>query len=225
MLTHRKLSANTHQMPSLRSPGREALVERSRVLSRRMGRDDAYRVTVMIYTVGHSNLTAEAFAQRLQAWDVDLLVDVRRYPSSRRHPHFNRPSLAAYLEEQGIRYLHEERLGGHRAARADSPHTALSEAFRGYADHMRTRPFHDAVRRLVDLAGDHVTAVMCAEADPTHCHRRFLADALAVRDVEVVHILSVSASRPHELHSDARVEEDGVLAYPDLSPQQMELFG
>lgn len=178
----------------------------------------------MIYTVGHSNLTADAFARRLTAWDVELLVDVRRYPSSRRHPHFNRPALAAYLEERGIRYLHDERLGGHRPAAEGSPHTALPEAFRGYADHMRTRVFLDAVGRLLELAGEHGTAVMCAEADPTHCHRRFLADALTVRGVEVVHILSESTSRPHELHPDARVEDGGGLVYPDLSPQQMELF-
>lgn len=178
----------------------------------------------MIYTVGHSNLTAEAFVSRLRAWDIGLLVDVRRYPSSRRHPHFNRPTLAAHVEEQGIGYLHEERLGGHRGARADSPHTALSEAFRGYADHMWTRPFQDAVRRLLELADERVAAVMCAEADPTHCHRHFLADFLFVRDTRVVHILSEDESRPHELHADARVEGGGLI-YPDLSPQQMELFG
>lgn len=90
---------------------------------------------------------------------------------------------------------------------------------------MRSRPFHDAVQQLLDQAGHHVTALMCAEADFTHCHRRFLADTLAVRDVEVIHILSESTSRPHELHADARIEEGDVLVYPDLSPKQMDLFG
>lgn len=178
----------------------------------------------MIYTIGHSNLTAGAFLERLGAWDVELLVDVRRYPSSRRHPHFNRPALAASLADNGIRYLHEEALGGHREARPDSPHTALDEGFRGYADHMGSGPFQEALVRLVELGSDNVAAVMCAEADPSRCHRRFLADALVNRGVEVVHILDANESRAHELHAAARLDGGG-LVYPDPSPRQMELFG
>lgn len=177
-----------------------------------------------LYTIGHSNVSADAFAEKLRAWGVELLVDVRRYPSSRRHPHFNRPALAADLEGRGIAYLHEERLGGHREPVAGSPHTALDGGFRGYADYMGTPAFRQAVERLVTLAGERVTAVMCAEADPARCHRRYLSDALVARGIDVVHLLSATESRPHEMHTAARVAE-GALVYPDPRPRQMELFG
>ncbi len=179
---------------------------------------------MVIYTVGHSNVSAGDLTRTLRAWDVKLLVDVRRYPSSRRHPHFNGPALAAHLEAHGLRYRHEEPLGGYRQARPDSPNSALDDGFRGYADYMSSRPFQDSVVRLIALSRVHVTAVMCAEVDPERCHRRFLADALAVRDLEVVHILSADSSRRHELHPTARVGEDGRLVYPDPGPRQMELF-
>lgn len=179
----------------------------------------------MIYTIGHSNLSADAFLERLRAWDVELLVDVRRFPSSRRHPHFNRPALADFLGGQGIRYLHEVGLGGHREARPDSPHTALEKGFRGYADHMSSRAFQESLARFLERGRDHVATVMCAEADPSRCHRRFLADALVVRGVEVVHILDAGESRPHELHPAARRAGGGELVYPDPSPRQLELFG
>lgn len=178
----------------------------------------------MLWSLGHSNRSAEDFLALLRAFEIQLLVDVRRYPSSRRHPWFNRPALAASLDAAGIRYRHDERLGGHRQPRPDSPNTALEDAWRGYADHMASRPFRDALAELEAEAQRARTAVMCAEADPGRCHRLFLADAVTLRGGEVVHILGPEKSRPHELHPAARLLPGGRIVYPDTAPRQMALF-
>src|SRR5437660_1726376 len=94
-----------------------------------------------------------------------------------------------------------------REPRADSPHTALAEgAFRGYADHMASDEFARGLAALLALAGARRTAAMCAEADPAHCHRSFIADALLLRGYEVEHIVDAGPARAHTLHPAARVE-------------------
>src|SRR5262249_13577345 len=137
---------------------------------------------------------------------------VRRLPSSRRHPHFSGPALAASLGAAGIEYLHLPELGGLREARRDSPHTAFREPpFRAYADHLRGDEVAAGVARLLALAAGRTTAAMCAEADPFHCHRSLLADALTVRAHEVAHIIDRGPARPHALHRHARVGPDGLV--------------
>src|SRR6267143_3666892 len=121
----------------------------------------------VIYTIGHSTRGLPEFLGLLAAHRVTQVVDVRRYPVSRRHPHFTRDALAAALSEAGITYHHEADLGGRRPARADSANTAWrSAAFRGYADYMATPAFQDALTRLLDLARARPTALLCAEAVP-----------------------------------------------------------
>ena len=154
---------------------------------------------------------------------MPLLVDVRRYPGSRRHPQFEREALARALEGAGIEYRHEPDLGGHRQPRADSPNTAWrNAAFRGYADHTATPEFQQALARL--LAAPPRTAVMCAEAVPWRCHRQLIADALVARGVDVRHILGPRRVEPHVLHGDARVAPDGRVAYPRSPRSQRSLF-
>lgn len=153
-----------------------------------------------------------------------LLVDVRRYPGSRRHPQFAREALSRALEAEGIGYLHEPDLGGHRRPREDSPNTAWrNDAFRGYADHMAGPEFARALDRL--RAAPPRTAVMCAEAVPWRCHRQLIADALVARGVEVRHILGPGRVEPHALRADARVGEDGRVTYPGPSRQRRLLDG
>lgn len=180
-------------------------------------------VAGVLYTVGHSNTPAEALLAKLQAWSVSYLVDVRRYPSSRWNPQFNGPVLARWLGERGVGYRHEVDLGGHREAAPESPHTALEPAFQAYADHMRSAPFHRAINRLVQHATGTPTAVMCAEAAPERCHRRFLADAVTVRGLTVRHILSPTEAPHHQLHPQARRDGDD-LVYPATEAAQLELF-
>lgn len=147
-----------------------------------------------------------------------LLVDVRRHPASRRHPHFSREPLARGLAAAGIGYTHEPDLGGHREPRPDSPNTAWRlPAFRGYADHMRTPEFAAALARVAALPH---AAVMCAEAQPSKCHRQLLADALTLKGLRVVHLLEPGRAQDHVLHPRARPAADGIV-YPGRG--QLEL--
>jgi len=167
-----------------------------------------------ILTVGHSNHEEAAFLELLRAGDVELLVDVRANPRSR-YPQFNRSALAASLKEAGTDYVHlGGQLGGRRSARPDSANLALPEGpFRGYADHMETEAFADGMAQLEELAGEHRTAVMCAEADWGHCHRRLVADALLVRGWRVLHLGEGGKAAEHELTESAQLEGER-LSYP-----------
>jgi uncharacterized protein (DUF488 family) len=167
-----------------------------------------------IFTIGHSTRSAEDFIGLLREHGVSLLVDVRRFPMSRRYPHFNKDELASALHEQGIDYEHAEVLGGRRSPRADSRNTAWRNAqFRGYADHMDTPAYRTEVGRLVSRASELVQAVMCAEAVPWRCHRNLLADALTARGVEVRHIVQPGKANLHVLNKDANVLDDGYIVY------------
>ena len=167
-----------------------------------------------VFTIGHSTRAAEEFVALLRENAVDLLVDVRRFPMSRRYPHFNRDELAAALRAAGIDYLHAEVLGGRRSPRKDSRNTAWRNAqFRGYADHMDTPDYRAAVAELVKRAETRIQAVMCAEAVPWRCHRNLLADALVARGIEVRHIIQPGKADAHTLNKDAHVLEGGFVVY------------
>ena len=169
----------------------------------------------MIYTIGHSTRELGEFLDVLAAHGVTQIVDVRRYPASRRHPQFAREALAAALAAVGIAYQHEPELGGRRTARRDSTNTAWrSASFRGYADHMETTGFADALGRLRELARVRPTAILCAEAVPWRCHRQLIANALVARGDSVSHILSVARAGPHQLSAHAQVLPGGQLRYP-----------
>ena len=156
---------------------------------------------------------------------IQVLVDVRRFPASRRHPQFAREALAASLAGAGIEYIHEPDLGGRRAARPDSQHTAWRvEAFRGYADYMESPEFTAALKRLIEHAAGTPTAILCAEAVPWRCHRRLISDALVARGVEVLHILGPGQAKPHELDPNARILSGGRLLYAGPAGDQASLF-
>ena len=167
-----------------------------------------------VFTIGHSTRTSQEFISLLHEFGVTLLIDVRRFPMSRRYPHFNKAELTAVLAAAGIDYRHEEVLGGRRAPAKNSANDAWRNAqFRGYADHMDTSAYRFAVDRIVETAQQTVQAVMCAEAVPWRCHRNLLADALVARGVEVRHIVQSGKSNPHKLNSDARIMDDHRIVY------------
>ena len=169
----------------------------------------------MIYTIGHSTHSADAFLALLRTHGVTQLADVRTMPMSRRHPHFNRDSLEKFLAASGIQYRHFGGLGGLRKPKRDSTNTAWKHpSFRGYADYMETEAFERAFRELVAFASEGPTAVMCAEAVWWRCHRQLLADALLVQGVPVWHIVGADA-KPHEMSAFARIR-DGKVIYPAL---------
>lgn len=179
-----------------------------------------------IYTIGHSTRTAEEFVALLHEHGVRRLVDVRRFPGSRRHPQFGREALAATLAEAGIAYRHEEALGGRRAgdpSAGPSPNTAWRHpAFRAYADYTATPPFQAALARLMADGAERRTVIMCAEAVPWRCHRRLITDALLARGVPVLDIIGPGEARPAVLSEHAVVRADGTLIYPATA--QADLF-
>jgi uncharacterized protein (DUF488 family) len=169
-----------------------------------------------IYTIGHSTRTLDELVALLHEHGIARLADIRRYPGSRRHPHFSSESLAATLP---LEYIHFEALGGRRRPLPDSRNGAWENAqFRGYADYMCTPDFRGAVDRLLD--SERPTAVMCAEAVPWRCHRNLLSDDLVRRGIEVMHIVGAGSARPHMLSRMARIIGDCVT-YP---PEQAAMF-
>ena len=165
-----------------------------------------------LYTIGHSTRALDELVALLREHGVERLADIRRYPGSRRYPHFSRDALEVSLPERGIEYVHLPELGGRRKPAASSPNTALrNEQFRAYADHMTSDEFRNAVDGLLALEGR--TAVMCAEAVPWRCHRNLLSDELLRRGCEVVHILGRGQAKRHEMSPEARVVGDR-LVYP-----------
>ncbi len=168
--------------------------------------------SLRILTIGHSTRTLEVFVQLLVTHGVELLVDVRTVPRSRRHPQFNRETLPGALAAHRIAYVHLKALGGWRRPRPDSVNTGWRSAgFRGYADYMQSEPFRAALEELCELARQHPAAVMCAEAVPWRCHRWLISDALVVRGVQVEHIVGPEPAQPHRLTTFARVQENHIV--------------
>ena len=165
-----------------------------------------------ILTVGHSTHPIDRFLRLLSANEVEVVADVRRFPGSRRNPQFGAEALAASLAAFGAGYeLLGAELGGRRRARADSPNDAWRvEAFRAYADHVRTGEFRRGLERLEALAAERRTAIMCAEGDWRRCHRRLIADALLARGWRVSHIGPDGRTSEHALPEFASVTGDAV---------------
>lgn len=175
-----------------------------------------------VHTIGHGNRAADEFVALLQQARIERLVDVRAFPASRRHPQFAREALERALAEARIEYLWEGvALGGRRRPAPGSPNSALRNAsFRAYADHMMRSAFQEGLERVIRLAGEKPTAIMCAERLPWHCHRYLIADSLVARDIPVLHIVSAGALQRHALNRLARVDGNVLIydkgAQPDL---------
>jgi uncharacterized protein (DUF488 family) len=161
----------------------------------------------------------------LHTHGMQQLVDVRRYPGSRRHPHFSRESLQRTLVAAGMLYEHMPALGGRRSSSgADSPNGAWrSASFRAYADYMASAEFVHALDDVIARADEQQTVLMCAEAVPWRCHRQLIADALVARGITVRHIITAARAEEHALNPLARVAPDGLVTYP-AAPVQPELF-
>ena len=167
-----------------------------------------------VFTVGHSTRAIDDFVALLRAYGVAQVADVRTVPRSRHNPQFNADALAESLAAAGIAYVPMPSLGGLRHPRKDSENGGWrNEGFRGYADYMQTEGFRAAVEDLVRLGAQAPTAIMCAEAVPWRCHRSLVADALAVRGIPVVEILSPTDWRLHKLTPFARVDGTAIT-YP-----------
>jgi uncharacterized protein (DUF488 family) len=170
---------------------------------------------MQIWTIGHSTRTIEEFLAALRANSIQTLVDVRRFPASRRNPQLERSALEKSLRDGGIKYVWMgELLGGRRSTTKASQNIALrSKAFRGYADYMLTQEFRRGADELRVLAADHLVAIMCAELLWWNCHRSMISDFLVgVFGDQVTHIRDASHSDRHSL-KDAATVHDQVLIY------------
>jgi uncharacterized protein (DUF488 family) len=166
-----------------------------------------------VWTVGHSTRSLEAFLDVLARNRIEAVADVRRYPGSRRWPHFAREPLATALEGRGLVYMWFPELGGRRTPSSESTNTAWrSAAFRGYADYMATEAFADGLDRLVNLASGLRMAVMCAESLWWRCHRGLIADVLRWLGFDVIHILGPGSTALHPYTAAARIV-GGRLSY------------
>jgi uncharacterized protein (DUF488 family) len=161
-----------------------------------------------VLTVGHGTLAADRFAELVTGAGIEGVVDIRSYPGSRRHPHFGREAMAAWLPAAGVAYDWERRLGGRRRAVNGSPHVALQhDGFRAYADHMETADFAAGLDRVVELAEQRSVAIMCAEGVWWKCHRRYTADAIVLlRQVPVGHLFHDGRVAEHRPSPEARVD-------------------
>lgn len=169
-----------------------------------------------ILTIGHSTRTIEDFTSLLQAHGVQLIVDIRTAPRSKRNPQFNEDTLQASLKKSGIDYVRLKELGGLRHPRKDSQNMGWRNlSFRGFADYMQTPEFETGIKELIRLAQGRSVAIMCAEALPWRCHRSLVADALLVRGIQVEHIMTLKNRTEHSMTKWA-VVDGKQITYPEL---------
>ncbi len=180
-------------------------------------------------TIGHSTLPIGSFLRALKENECKLLVDVRRYPGSRKYPQYGQKQLFASLNAEGISAVWREGLGGRRPAHKDSINTGWrNESFRGYADYMQTPAFAEQIDWLMGQQEPSAVAIMCAEAVPWRCHRSLIGDAVLTRGsaVEDVFVLpdGRSSRKPHRMTPFAQVR-GRLLFYPGPASEQADLMG
>jgi uncharacterized protein (DUF488 family) len=184
-------------------------------------------MAIPFYTIGHSTRSLDEFVGLLRASEIEVLVDVRTIPRSRRNPHFNKESLPGSLRDVQIGYEHFLELGGRRGRQSGgeaSPNAFWThESFRNYADYAMGPDFRAGLARLRDLGHRRRSAIMCAEAVWWRCHRRIIADYLVSAGEPVLHILGPDKIEPAALTAEAQRQEDGTLVYPARRPDQGEL--
>lgn len=158
------------------------------------------------YTIGHSTLTIAEFLLALEFYEIKTLVDIRRFPGSRKYPQFNQDNLKSAVEAAGIKYIHLLDLGGRRKVKFDSKNTGWrNESFQGYADYMETDEFENAALELAQLALDQTTAYMCAEGLWWRCHRSMVSDYLKAKGWQVLHIMPTGKTQEHPYTAPAKI--------------------
>lgn len=182
-----------------------------------------------IYTIGHSTHSIDRFIHMLQEAKVERLVDVRRFPASRRFPHFNQQPLQQSLAQAGISYTHLTALAGRRNQSTHIQEEFNSgwhnQSFHNYADYTLTDTFKSGIQELITLAQTETVAYCCAERHPARCHRLLISNWLAANHWSVHHILDDATENaplhtvPHHLGEWGAmpiIEQGGTVVYPPL---------
>lgn len=173
-----------------------------------------------IWTIGHWTCPESLFIESLEAQQIELLVDIRAHPGSRRSPQFARDAMPQWLSSAGIDYMHLPELGGRRAKQdvAGSINDAWQNAsFKNYADYSLSEEYERGLAKLAQLAEVQQTVMMCSEPMPWRCHRLLVSNTLTARGWTVWHIMSGSTPRLHELGAWGAapvVGSDGQVTYP-----------
>jgi uncharacterized protein (DUF488 family) len=172
-----------------------------------------------LYTIGHSTYDKQQFLSILHFFEIKVIADVRSYPGSRRYPHFNKENMELWLAENGIGYAHIPQLGGHRR-KTEGADEALTEgweneAFRNYSAYTLTEEYERGLDKLIKIAREKTTCVMCAESVPWKCHRLIISNSLVAKGVRVQHIIDGNA-RDHEInkYGAPAVIRDSKPVYP-----------
>lgn len=167
----------------------------------------------VIFTIGHSTRSMAEFVEILQSFEIEWLIDVRRYPASRRSSHFNKENLINFMPEYGMKYHHIEDLGGRRKASKESNNSGWRLlSFRGYADYMETETFTKAAEELQEFARSSRVVYMCAETVWWSCHRALISDYLKIRGLQVNHIMGSNKFMEHPWTKPAKII-NGKLEY------------
>jgi len=161
---------------------------------------------VPLHTIGHGTRPAEELVAVLATARVETLVDVRRYPGSRRNPQFNQAAIAAELDAAGIAYRHDVELGGRLQSEPGEERYPCIRvaAFRSYAARMGTPRWQEA---LAGALAEPAPCFMCAETPWWRCHRRLIAELLTARGHDVVHLLAPGRAEPHRLYDESEVRD------------------
>jgi uncharacterized protein (DUF488 family) len=170
-------------------------------------------VDLRVWTIGHSTRTLVEFVSVLEAHQIEAIVDVRRFPGSRRLPQFGSAALETALAGRRVEYQWLPALGGRRKPLPNSVNSGWrNESFRGYADHVSTEEFASGLTELLTIAPGMRTAIMCAEVLWWRCHRRVIADVLTSLAVTVLHIRGEEVADVHEITPPGHLV-NGVLSY------------
>ncbi len=176
-----------------------------------------------LLTLGHGTATAEQLAALIRVADIELIVDVRSVPKSRRHPQFWRERMEIWVPELGLcAYIWQPRLGGFRKGNRESSNVALRHpSFRAYADYMETDEFAHALDELLAQVRGRRVAILCSETVWWRCHRRLISDAaVLLHGVDVQHLMHDGTIRPHLPTGGSRVTSDGKLRYDVLFTEE-----
>jgi uncharacterized protein (DUF488 family) len=159
-------------------------------------------VSLTNYTIGHGRRPIEELVGCLRAAKIRTLVDVRRFPGSRRNPQFNQEPLAESLGRAGIAYRHAVDLGGRRSGEPGEERFACLPQFASYVARMASDEWQQA---LAAALGEPAPALMCAETAWQRCHRRWISELLTARGRQVVHLIRPHELEPHRLHQESEV--------------------